>query len=309
MSYHIIPEFPDYSRSGFDMDRYINIYKTSNVITNASSSNTYYALHSGVLSIKYVFKGEEYYSTSLCRYKVDENNFLVINSGQRYGSYINSVEPTESFSVFFNNNFVREVISAVTTGEEKLLENSLISCSIGEMFFEKLYRKDSEIIPALSRLKFALDSGNFTSGYIEDTLHFLLGKLAVKNKELLKKISELPAAKKSTRIELFRRLSRVKDYIISCYSDNLNLSVLSRAACMNEHHLLREFKKVYGVTPHRYLTEIRLRESKKMLKVTSLPITEISARSGFEYLSSFSQLFRSKFGISPAEFRKKSQQK
>lgn len=309
MSYHIIPEFPDYSRAGFDMDRYINIYKTSNVITNASSSSTYYALQSGVLSIKYVFKGEEFYLTPSCRYKVDKNNFLVINCGQQYVSYIDSIEPTESFSVFFNNNFAKEMISVLTACSEKLLEDPSINGNIEGLFFEKLYEKDSEIIPALGRLRLTLNTGNFTSGYIEDMLHFLFEKLAEKNQEVLKKVMKLPAVKSSTRIELFRRVSRVRDQIASCFNENLSLADLARTACMNEHHLLREFRKIYGVTPHRYLTDIRLAESKRMLKETSSTITEISARSGFEYLSSFSQLFRSRFGISPVEFRKKSPSK
>ena len=69
-------------------------------------------------------------------------------------------------------------------------------------------------------------------------------------------------------------------------------------------YFLRLFKQSVGTTPHAYLTEIRLRNAKKLLETTSLSIAEIAERSGFESVSHFQVLFKKKTGMGAAKYRK-----
>lgn len=63
------------------------------------------------------------------------------------------------------------------------------------------------------------------------------------------------------------------------------------------------FKDYSGVSPSRYLLDIRLQHAKALLRTTELPIKEIAYRLHFESSDYFSSLFHKKTGLSPSEFR------
>ncbi|QEC53572.1 AraC family transcriptional regulator [Anseongella ginsenosidimutans] len=95
-----------------------------------------------------------------------------------------------------------------------------------------------------------------------------------------------------------------RTFINNNFEKDLKLDLLSHLLFTSKFHLLRLFKKYYGLTPKQYLTIKRLEESKKYLK-EGMPVSDTCYRVGFETPSSFSTLFRNKTGLSPIEFQKK----
>ena len=95
----------------------------------------------------------------------------------------------------------------------------------------------------------------------------------------------------------------IRNYIDNNYDVNLNLDLLSHIQCVSKYHLLRLFKKYYGLTPRQYLIDKRIEKSKEYLK-NGMSVTETCFAVGFESLGSFSTLFKTKTGKSPMEFRK-----
>ncbi|MEM7109073.1 MAG: AraC family transcriptional regulator [Bacteroidota bacterium] len=95
----------------------------------------------------------------------------------------------------------------------------------------------------------------------------------------------------------------VRNYIDSNYDTDLNLDLLSKSQFISKYHLLRLFKKYYGLTPRQYLIDKRIEQSKKYLK-NGMSVTEACYAVGFESVSSFSTLFKTKTGRSPVKFRK-----
>jgi AraC-like DNA-binding protein len=67
--------------------------------------------------------------------------------------------------------------------------------------------------------------------------------------------------------------------------------------------MLRLFKKHYGLTPRQYLIDKRIEKSKEQL-INGMSVTETCFAVGFESLSSFSTLFKTKTGKPPSEFQK-----
>ena len=94
----------------------------------------------------------------------------------------------------------------------------------------------------------------------------------------------------------------VKSYIDNNYDKNLNLDLLSRFRFVSKFHLLRLFKKYYGLTPRQYLINKRIEKSKEQLK-NGMSVTETCFAVGFESLGSFSTLFKTKTGKSPSKFQ------
>ena len=95
----------------------------------------------------------------------------------------------------------------------------------------------------------------------------------------------------------------VKSYIDNNYENDLNLDLLSRFRFISKYHMLRLFKKHYGLTPRQYLIDKRIEKSKEQL-INGMSVTETCFAVGFESLGSFSTLFKTKTGKSPTEFQK-----
>ena len=96
-----------------------------------------------------------------------------------------------------------------------------------------------------------------------------------------------------------------RHYINNNFDNELNLDLLSHIRFTSKFHLLRLFKRYYGQTPMQYLIDRRLDKSKELL-LRGQSVTETCFDIGFESPSSFSTLFKSKFGLTPTEFQKKS---
>lgn len=101
------------------------------------------------------------------------------------------------------------------------------------------------------------------------------------------------------------RLARAKSLMDTMYAEALNLDTIAAYAWMSTYHFLRCFKKKYGMTPHQYLTQIRVQKAKWLLTHTEQSITEVCAAVGFESLGSFSTMFRRYVGHPPSHYRRK----
>ncbi|MEM6721871.1 MAG: AraC family transcriptional regulator [Bacteroidota bacterium] len=94
-----------------------------------------------------------------------------------------------------------------------------------------------------------------------------------------------------------------KNFIDNHFEKELNLDFLAHIRFTSKYHLLRLFKKYYGMTPRQYLIDIRIAKSKEQLK-NGTSVTETCFAVGFESLGSFSSLFKSKTGKSPSAYQK-----
>jgi AraC-like DNA-binding protein len=95
-----------------------------------------------------------------------------------------------------------------------------------------------------------------------------------------------------------------RKFIDNNFDKDINLNLLSETRFTSKFHLLRLFKKYYGLTPKQYQIDKRIERSKDHLK-SGMTVTQTCFEVGFESLSSFSTLFKSKMGLSPAEFQKR----
>jgi AraC family transcriptional regulator len=89
------------------------------------------------------------------------------------------------------------------------------------------------------------------------------------------------------------------------YDEAPRLGDLAAAAAVHPVHLIRSFKRFYGVTPAAFLRERRLEVAASLLRGTDLPIVEIALRTGFADQSHFTRSFTRRFAISPAADRRR----
>ena len=100
---------------------------------------------------------------------------------------------------------------------------------------------------------------------------------------------------------------QAKLFIDNNYSENIDLSNIADEAFFSKFHFIRQFKKIYGQTPHQYLKTVRIEKAMQLLR-TNLPVSETCYAVGFESLGSFSMLFKRIVGITPSAYLSQQQQ-
>lgn len=91
-------------------------------------------------------------------------------------------------------------------------------------------------------------------------------------------------------------------YLKSHYSEEVDLDTLANEFSISKFHLQRTFKASVGLSPAKYLTNIRINHAKRLLRVTNLPVNEVAEQIGMEP-NYFSQLFKMIEEKTPKEYR------
>lgn len=140
----------------------------------------------------------------------------------------------------------------------------------------------------------ALSGETLISLYLSEIL-FMLSRLSFKsiNKNIF--LIEDHTAPKIVQEIIF--------YIHDNYMHQIELKNLIEVTGVSEQFLIRIFKKHTGKTPIQYINLYRIKESKKLLKYTSLSIKEICFEVGFENPYYFSRVFKKLEGKTPSQFR------
>jgi AraC family transcriptional regulator len=99
------------------------------------------------------------------------------------------------------------------------------------------------------------------------------------------------------------KLRLVEEFIAANFGRDLTLSEVAKTAGLSPYHFARAFKRSTGMTPHQYLTGIRIERARALLASSNLPIVEICFRVGFKSQSYFTTLFRNQFSMTPAAYR------
>ncbi len=274
-----------------------------NFISDARVCKAYFPRHWGPLSVKCAFHGSEVYQVDRTRYDVNGRNYLILNTGQLYSSAIDSVTEVESFTIFFSPKFAEGVIASMVTPEDRLLDEP--NRTAGPItFFEGLHPHDDIVSPVLQRMRLLPRKELVTTGWYEEQFHLLLERMLQAHRGVCREMERLECKRRSTRLEIYRRLRDAREYMDANYVRSIDLTDISGVACMTQHHFLRLFKQAFGVTPHQYLTGKRLARAQRLLTTTEMSVTLICTEIGFESIGSFSNLFRHRFGVPPSTYRK-----
>lgn len=123
------------------------------------------------------------------------------------------------------------------------------------------------------------------------------------NKSTIDSFQGQHIVKNSTKVELYKRLSIARDYIHAHFTEDLNLSELSRVACLSPYHFHRAFKNIFKITPKKLVTHLRIERAKWLLENRSYSVLVVCQEVGFRDVSSFTRLFASYAGVTPSVYR------
>ncbi len=96
---------------------------------------------------------------------------------------------------------------------------------------------------------------------------------------------------------------RAAGYIERNLQRKVSVSEVAEYCCVSPCHLTHTFKAALGVSPIRYIQQMRVDRAKRLLADESLYVYEIAREIGFDDPFYFSRMFKRISGVSPGEFR------
>lgn len=105
-------------------------------------------------------------------------------------------------------------------------------------------------------------------------------------------------------------VDRAKTFIDQNYNrEDLSLDLIAHHVGISKYTLVKEFHKKYGVSPGRYLRNLRISQSCRLLMTRSnYTLQEIAQMVGFANNNYFGKVFKAEKGMSPDRYRKQAAQ-
>lgn len=257
---------------------------------------------SSSFSIKFVLDGVERYNVNQHTYSVRAGQFLLVNQQQSFEVDFAAKRAVLGICLYLNEALIEDIYRNLKEQDEYLLDNPFQSDKQPFDFHETVYSTHQN--PLGTYLQHIAHLTDITTGQIgiqsEELFYRVTDYLLQTQYDVISQIKRIPAQRRSTQQELFRRVSKAKNYLDEYYQEDVPNAQLAELSAMSEYHFFRTFKQVFGLSPHQYLLDRRLKQALALLKTRRYTVTDIAHLTGFIDVYSFSKAFKKAFGIPPS---------
>ncbi len=119
--------------------------------------------------------------------------------------------------------------------------------------------------------------------------------------------AQLQVASKSVPSSSARKTQILLRKLVAWLSDNVaqsfSVDEMASKIALSGSHLRRIFRAEYGIGPAQFFQEMKMREARRLLRESALPIKAISNQLGFTDLAHFYRSFKKHTQMAPAEYR------
>ncbi len=277
--------------------RFYERWGRENAVISAMTRRATYPDYTQLLSIKMMSGAQEEYFIDGRRISVDDDTFLILNAGRRYGSSVDTLLPGRSFSIFFRPGMAQEVRDSLVRSTESLLQDPTTDGRGAVEFGEHLREHEASVTPVLRYIQAVIDRGENSEEWLEEQLQFLLARMLKLEYRHRRKHELLPSSKPATRRELSRRIGLGVNFIHSNFQNSIALADIAAAANLSPFYFLRAFKAMYGMTPSMYLNRKRVSAATRLMRESTWNLTEIAEHVGFGCRTTLFRQLRS--GLEP----------
>lgn len=236
--------------------------------------------------------------------RIDEDNYFVSNNSQLYTLQIEeSSRPTETFNIHFGEFFSGSVLNSLVTPADRVLDAGTEKQLTPVLFFNQLHARDATFNAMIRSIQTSYKERGPDRLRFEEQLTSLLSYHLQQHQHIARIINDLPPARKTTRVEVYKRLSRAMDVLRSGFCGEISLDQLAVEASLSKYHFLRLFRAAYGLSPYQYIQHLRMEKAKTLLSGSAIPITDLAGLLGFDNSQSFSRLFFQRMGLYPSQYR------
>ena len=165
------------------------------------------------LSLKCMSNGRALYKFGRAEVAVDDGGYLILNDRQPYSIEIASPTPVETFVLWFPRGWAEEVFRGFNETPETLLANSPDESGARASFFARYTPHDESSRPKCTLCaRRSKARKTIQDGWLEEKLRNYLRQCSPASARS-NAGRHLPAARASTREELWRRVNHARDYL------------------------------------------------------------------------------------------------
>ncbi|HEV2621765.1 MAG TPA: GlxA family transcriptional regulator [Frateuria sp.] len=101
------------------------------------------------------------------------------------------------------------------------------------------------------------------------------------------------------------RMSALVDWLIAHLDGQLSIERMAEQVAMSTRHFRRVFAETFSVTPARFVERLRLEQACLRLTVSRASVERVAAGVGFNSADAFRRAFRTRYGVTPNEYRER----
>lgn len=252
--------------------------------------NFYFKGQTKGIALKYVKQGTESYLINDKVIHVKQGQFILVPEGQKFEAQANlKSQNIQGLCIDLNPTKLNTDLSQIYNNP--LLFNlpfdcfnfSPISKQLHATHSEKCQNEDPQLI--LKALNEQLQI------FSEETLA-LQDRLSIKTKKI------------DTQRSIIVKLISSKNFIHQHFNQNTSLDQLAKYSGISKYHFLRLFKLCFQQSPIELRDSLRMKKAIELINYSTTQFNTIACELGYTDLASFSNKFKSQFGLSPSQYRK-----
>lgn len=253
-------------------------------------------------SVKYVLQGTEKYTVNGKKYDVNAGQYLLANGCCEGSVEICSPFPVQGMCIDIAPSLLTEVWASyretAVPGSHIQENHSFHAAEFPEQRYDSW---KTHLGSTLQQLAAQISRAPHAPHHSTPELYYVLAeKIVLDHIPVFADLSSIQATRPGTRKELYRKISRGKEYIDQHFSSSLTTEDIAREAALSEFHFFRLFRMMYGLTPHQYLLQKRLETAHTILEKKQMNVSETAMATGFPDIHSFSKAFKKYWGFPPS---------
>lgn len=100
-------------------------------------------------------------------------------------------------------------------------------------------------------------------------------------------------------------IERARRWLNQRLDQRWSMAELASYCHVSQRTLLRRFQEALNLSPIHYVQQLRVERAKALLESTRLSLEDITARCGYEDVSSFSKIFKQWAQVTPKDYRRR----
>ncbi|HNP47717.1 MAG TPA: AraC family transcriptional regulator [Bacteroidia bacterium] len=250
-------------------------------------------------SVKYVCRGTEKYHVNGNKYTVEDGQYLLANHFSE--GFVEIDNTVRGICIDVAPDVLSEVVASYRRPDTFIADPGLDTFFNSPDFLENKFRgSDTHTGRWLHSLDLRMLREDSLAIRFSREFYFTLAEhLLADHIPVYKELQSIKGVKRTTRKELYRKVSMGKEYIDSAYLQNIHVADIASKCNLSEYHFYRTFKSAFGISPHQYIIQKRLAFGSTLLTEEKMSVSEAAYASGYADAFAFSKSFKKQYGHSP----------
>ena len=262
-------------------------------VSNQNPTREFLHHYHDCYELYYLYSGERYYFIQDKTYHVTGGSFVLISPNKIHRTGNLGSFGYDRMLIHFSKELLEDYLSVdASLNPYKNLENEIHLISL-----------DSQQQSFVETLLHTMET-EYQNNFQRETSYIKLTLL-----QLLLFLNDCKPNRQDaalTEINSTQKLMfEILGYINNHYYEDLTLETVSEKYYLSTYYFSRTFKQVTGFHFVKYLSNVRIKEAKKLLLNSTSTVNEISSAVGFHSNTHFGRVFKQIVGCSPSAYKKK----